>query len=491
MRRFVLLAFALVGCRHELAQPWCVEDPSDPRCLETAAGADTGVADANDADVDAPETDASPPSCADAGPATEPCGKCGTRTRTCIADGTWSEWGSCEGEGVCSPDEVETLTAACPGALEKRTRRCSASCAWEADACALPKGWTAIAEPPAGFGGRNTTSAIWTGGEMILYGGNESETGPGRKDGAIYSVAKNTWTPLPTPAFAVPGRKDHAAVWDGFRDMYVWGGRDTSDYLADGLIFDATTKSWQPMPAAPLAARYLHGAVWSPVTSELIVWGGGGAGNTRLADGAAFDANTHTWSTLPPSPLSPRQAHVMLWTGSEVLVWGGADGSTRHTDGALYDPVKKSWRLLPSSGKAARLLPHAGASTNEFIFFGGFAETIPHDGALLTLGSTLAWSDVPVPAASVLSPRLAQSWFGDGRLTVWSGVDSTNEFLENGAVFDLATRTWSSLDVTGAPVPRLGATTVSTEWGAVVWSGYGKPGGGIIELLTSGAIYVH
>lgn len=493
MRRFVFFTLALVGCRHELAQPWCVEDPNYPRCFESASGGDTGLAETGDADV--PEADTKPPSCADAGPASEPCGKCGTRTRTCVADGTWSEWGACEAEGVCTPDEVETLATACPGALEKRTRKCSATCAWEAEVCALPRGWTAIAEAPTGFEGRLTASVVWTGGEMITYGGGQQLDGTSEvalKDGAIYSLHKNAWELLPAASFLTTGRKRHTAVWNGKAEMIVWGGINADVARADGAAYHTISKSWTALPAAPIAARANHCAVWSPPTSEMIVWGGV-AGSTRFADGAAFDTSTRTWSKLPAAPISARHAHVCVWTGSEMLVWGGSGAPSVPDDGALYDPVKKTWRVLPPSGKTTRLWPYAGASTALFAWFGGYADPVPNDGGLLTLGATPAWSDLPPPSAALLPPRTGgASWFDGERLTIWSGASYSPDvvFETSGAVFDTKTKAWSALDVTGAPLARTFPTVATTQWGAVVWSGYGKPGGGIVELLRTGAIHV-
>ncbi len=56
------------------------------------------------------------------GPTTQPCGKCGTQARTCT-DGTWSDWGACSGEGVCSFGAIQACGTG-------GTQGCDASCSW-------------------------------------------------------------------------------------------------------------------------------------------------------------------------------------------------------------------------------------------------------------------------------------------------------------------------------------------------------------------------
>jgi hypothetical protein len=78
--------------------------------------------------------------------------------------------------------------------------------------------------PRAGF------STIWTGSEMIVWGGVEDRSSyqcavnPYHvcNDGAAYNTVTNTWTPVVGPGAPSP-RLAHAAVWTG-TEMIVWGG---------------------------------------------------------------------------------------------------------------------------------------------------------------------------------------------------------------------------------------------------------------------------
>ena len=61
-----------------------------------------------------------------AGPATQPCGACGTQGRTCdAASGKWSDWGTCGGQGACMPNTSRT----CP---DGGTQTCGGNCQWGA-----------------------------------------------------------------------------------------------------------------------------------------------------------------------------------------------------------------------------------------------------------------------------------------------------------------------------------------------------------------------
>ena len=59
------------------------------------------------------------------GPASEPCGNCGTRERTCDpSTAVWSDWGECQGEGECRPDSTQPC-----GRDGEQT--CGGNCFWD------------------------------------------------------------------------------------------------------------------------------------------------------------------------------------------------------------------------------------------------------------------------------------------------------------------------------------------------------------------------
>jgi len=78
--------------------------------------------------------------------------------------------------------------------------------------------WTATAGPPDGRYGH---TAIWTGSEMIVWGGTHGNVSF-FNTGGRYNPSTDTWTPT-SASNAPTARAYHTAVWTG-SEMIVWGG---------------------------------------------------------------------------------------------------------------------------------------------------------------------------------------------------------------------------------------------------------------------------
>jgi len=171
---------------------------------------------------------------------------------------------------------------------------------------------------PMVFEGRQFHTAVWTGNEMIVWGGRAGDV---VNTGGIYEPATDTW--LPTSLVDAPSpRSSHTAVWaDGL--MIVWGGYD-GDVVGDGGRLDPVTNVWISMTTdgAP-AARAYHAAVWTG--SRMFLWGGGD-GMGAVGTGGLYEPVSDEWTdvTVTNAPL-PRYEHAMVWTGSEAIVWVGTD----------------------------------------------------------------------------------------------------------------------------------------------------------------------
>ena len=89
--------------------------------------------------------------------------------------------------------------------------------------------------------------------------------------GGRYNPGTDSWIATST-ANAPTGRRFHTAVWTG-SEMIVWGGYDTDGALNTGGRYNPGTDSWIATSTtnAPIG-RYNHTAVWTG--SEMIVWGG-------------------------------------------------------------------------------------------------------------------------------------------------------------------------------------------------------------------------
>jgi len=440
------------------------------------------------------------------------CGNCGTQKDTCDpAKCSWVD-GTCGGEGVCAPGDIEKTTASCTVAGTVRIRTCSDTCVFGPYSdCVAPKGWLTLPAAPTGMLGRYGHGAVWTGTEMIVWGGTYVDPTKGGGptalgDGASYDFAGATWTKLPTaPSPINPGRSFPSVIYSGSQ-MIVWGGAQgtTLTPKGDGARYDPATKTWSAMTStgAP-SGRFVAGATWSTTTSEMIVWGGCTAVDTSLAcstytnDGAAYDPVTDKWTALPAPPTGfvGRGGHSMEWSGAEVVIWGGTSGTADLNDGARYDPKTKIWTTIPSAPTSMEgRVSHASVwSGKEVLIYGGFATTTKtalDSGARYQPGG--GWTAFTTPSTTVLPTAkryVTHAWFGASKLWIWAGLDGTSGAIGSGASYDPVLDKWTAMDTTDAPTARGYGSTVWTGKEAIVFGGI-SISGGTFKLFADGGIFV-
>src|SRR5688572_27684031 len=135
------------------------------------------------------------------------------------------------------------------------------------------------------------------------------------------------------------GRSTMAAVWTG-KEMLVWGGDGPNGQFDDGAMYDPRADAWTLLPQAPLSPRNAPAAVWTG--EEVVLWGGSSsAGSYR--DGAAYNPATHRWRSIAQGPFASAGRPVAVWTGSQMVVLAGFNSR----EVAAYDPARDRWRTLP------------------------------------------------------------------------------------------------------------------------------------------------
>jgi N-acetylneuraminic acid mutarotase len=198
---------------------------------------------------------------------------------------------------------------------------------------------------------------------MIVWGG-------GTETGGRYDPATDSWTPTRFDADTPSGRLGHTAVWTG-REMIVWGG---SYYTTSGGRYDPATDRWRPTNVAngvPIG-REGHVAVWTG--TEMIVWGGVRPGYVAINSGGRYDPVTDRWvpTSADENLPHPVWGAAAVWTGKELVVWGGSYPD--HDVGARYDPVTDSWQPTSMEGAPRRRASHTAVWTgSEMIVWGGWS----------------------------------------------------------------------------------------------------------------------
>jgi N-acetylneuraminic acid mutarotase len=226
--------------------------------------------------------------------------------------------------------------------------------------------WTATSTTNVPSERRNHT-AVWTGGEMIVWGGSNGGGAPAIDTGGRYNPSLDNWEAI-SMTNAPSARELHTAVWTG-SEMIVWGGLYFPTYLNTGGRYNPSTNAWAAASTtnAP-SAREFHTAVW--IGSEMIVCGGE-YGWAPLNDGARYNPNTNTWAATGTMSDS-RYLHTAVWTGSEMIVWGGAGDTNFWSTGGRYHPATDSWTLTSTLNTPAARSEHTAVWTgSEMIVWGG------------------------------------------------------------------------------------------------------------------------
>jgi len=312
--------------------------------------------------------------------------------------------------------------------------------------------------------GRYWHTAVWTGQEMIIWGGGNDKGD--LNTGGRYNPSTDSWIPTSTTN-APAGRAFHTAVWTG-SEMIVWGGYDSNYFCLDtGGRYNPSTDSWIPTSTtnAP-AGRTHHTAVWTG--TEMIVWGGWdnyGAINTGGRYNPSIDSWTATSTTNAPSA---RNGHTAVWTGSEMIIWGGYYGDDT---GGRYNPSTDSWIPTSTTNAPAGREAHTAVWTGqEMIIWGGYNDR----GYLNTGGRYDPSTDSWIPISTINAPsariRYTAVWTGI-EMIVWGGSDGDNYF-NTGGRYNPSIDSWTATSTTNAPSARNGHTAVWTGSEMIVWGGY-------------------
>ncbi|MGF1665167.1 MAG: hypothetical protein ACFCVC_02730 [Acidimicrobiia bacterium] len=279
---------------------------------------------------------------------------------------------------------------------------------------------------------------VWTGTEMLIYGGQTEGEGR-RTDGAAYDAGTQTWR---TIAPAPEGAGSTIGVWTG-DELVVISSLTT-------VAYDPAQDRWRTVADAPL------GLDWTTSFdgSGVVAWSG--AGVERLALGA--DA----WEQLPAVPFTTdgswaRQLHVV--------------------DGALYaialEQPCRSHRIAVLEEGTWRELPTVSLASD------GYAQcNLPRDSAVVD-GRLLVWETTP-GLAMAFDPSTG-TWTeidpiplggcNGGTSNVVVGDLLVVESCGDAALFDTRSSTWSQLALPG-PIE---STAVWTGSEVLAWVGLTPP----------------
>ena len=306
-------------------------------------------------------------------------------------------------------------------------------------------------------------ASVWTGTEMIVWGGGRQDPYTSLNSGGRYNPTTDAWVPTSQTGSVPAARTQHTAVWTG-SEMIVWGPGNTGGRYIPSTDSWVTTSTGANVPVA----RSQHTAVWTG--TEMIIWGGVSLFGDGLNSGGRYTPSTDSWSATSPGANVPaaRSQHNAVWTGSEMIVWGGVVSfGFNSTSGGRYSPATDSWAPTTLTGNAPlQRYNHTAVWTgSEMIVWGG---VLPANGNITDTGgrynaATDSW--IPTPLGANAPPwRYGHTaiWTGT-EMIIWGGFDGQNQF-NIGSRYNPSTNAWS-LTSTGANVPT------GRHWHSTVWTG--------------------
>ncbi len=334
--------------------------------------------------------------------------------------------------------------------------------------------WTATSTGTNVPAGRSDHTTVWTGTEMIVWGGYYWFSGVPYylNTGGRYTPATDTWAATSTGANVPAGRYVHTAVWTG-TEMVVWGGYDGGSYFNTGGRYKPSTDTWTPTSTAlganAPAGRYSHTATWTG--SEMIVWGGT-PGN--LNTGGRYNPAMDTWAATSTGANCPtgRYGHTVVWTGATMIVWGGYDGVSYMNTGGRYNPAADTWAATSTGANvpAARYAHTAVWTGSEMVVWGGFSSLNTggrYNPATDTWAATSTGANCPTGRYGHTAV-----WTGS-EMIVWGGYDWVT-YWNTGGRYNPSTDTWAPTSTgLNCPAIRSDHTAVWTGTEVIVWGGHG------------------
>jgi hypothetical protein len=324
---------------------------------------------------------------------------------------------------------------------------------------AVPTSNVWVERIPTGAGGsppdRWAESLTWDGVGALMFGGDTTASPGGDNDLWSYDPGTNTWSRLlASNAPGSPPRDAYATFVATPRGAFLISSSGGT------YAFDRTTNHWtNPVvagdPAAP-PARGGASTVWDG--EQVILFGGAIGGGSTSSDLWWFDPASATWQPklangAPGSP-SARANAMMVWDGSQVVLFGGTGAGGNTNDLWWYDPASNQWTQKIANGAPGSPGLHVRGSVvwdgHVMLLFGGFESFSAYDNSLWQYDPTTnAWTQL-VPNGATGSPETRQSaglvWTGE-RAVLFAGFSQAS----NAGLNDL----WTYTPTTSPPPPSV------------------------------------
>jgi hypothetical protein len=314
--------------------------------------------------------------------------------------------------------------------------------------------------PPAPIAAHNESALVWTGTELIVWGGivDVQPCCPYSHEGAAFDPATGTWRQIASPP---DGVGSGVVVWTG-TEMLVASYGTTTDTA--GAAYDPATDTWRSIANPPAPAT---SGLWIGDEAVFVV------GDPNVgSQGFAYDPATDEWRRLADGPWNGGFG-ATVWTGTTIITVADVD-TFGGVHLAAYDPATDTWRILDplDSGEQPVVIPGRGGAAATVAFLpiasGTPVELLDDRGNAI---GELAGRPAELAGICETNPDHTACVFGNRGHAVSVGDEVLFFDRGDGWAFDQETQTWRSFPLDGREPTWDGTVVVAAgdllfAWGA-------------------------
>lgn len=243
-------------------------------------------------------------------------------------------------------------------------------------------------------------------------------------------------------------RSGHACCAIDDHRMIIVGGYDaTGKRLANGVIYNARTERWKPLPNDMPSALYGSTAV---ATARYMYVIGGLSGVEIVNTVYRLSLTSYKWKTLSMAPMrTARFGHASVRKGSYIYVFGGLNGG-RLASAERYSIVDDAWEILLDMAEARVGHCAVTAVTGNYIYIvGGYRVA----RSLVVFDTvSLRWIYMNAPEVNLRNMPCVLDFAAavmiyDRYLVVIGGEDEEGHVVSSCLIYNCVVNSWTSAPV--------------------------------------------
>ncbi|MBK9256893.1 MAG: hypothetical protein IPM42_15535 [Saprospiraceae bacterium] len=343
------------------------------------------------------------------------------------------------------------------------------------------------------------STTTWTGNLVVFYGGYTLSFGDtiSVDIGLIYNPTLNTWNDVPVGG---PRLHSHLALWTGTEVMF-FGGRMDESIFFDGIHFyNPVSFVWNsgytPVNSSLITRKHTRSYLAGSKVFVMNIINYDSYLNQTFAT-SYFDLSTKTWVSFstgiknseelafcasvvagpdiyyfPKQPCGHKMDYLHFFvietnpiqiypkysanivtpfkkniasSGNYIFAFGMLGG------GLCYQKSKNRWNKTLLTDQPTDREGHVNIQVgiDSFFIWGGNTGNTYHNSGRIYNAATNTWTYTPTfTAPSVRTGSTAA--FGGGYVMVWGG-NNGGAYINNGKLYNVATNTWSNISAIGAP----------------------------------------